>query len=105
MQTLRQQRAFSSSRPSRTGLVVLAKESRIGRAPVPIAKGVTVTLDGNNLKVKVHYVHTIALECHPNVLLLQTLSSTRVCGVCRARWAPWSAPSLWPSRFLRYVYG
>lgn len=55
-QTFRQ-KAFSSSRQSagssRSSLVVLAKESRIGRVPVPINKGVTVTLDGQTFKAKV----------------------------------------------------
>lgn len=38
---------------SRGSLRVEAKESRIGRAPIVIPKGVTVTLDGQTLKVKV----------------------------------------------------
>ena len=38
---------------SRSTLRVEAKESRIGRAPIAIPKGVTVTLEGQTLKVKV----------------------------------------------------
>eukprot|EP00247_Physcomitrium_patens_P011706 XP_024367957.1 50S ribosomal protein L6, chloroplastic-like isoform X2 [Physcomitrella patens] len=33
-------------------LVIEAKESRIGKAPIPVPKGVTVNLDGQNLSVK-----------------------------------------------------
>jgi len=56
MQAFRQ-RAFAgrqgvSAGTSRRVLVCVAKESRIGRAPVPIAKGVEVKLNGNSLKVK-----------------------------------------------------
>ena len=39
--------------PSRQALSVFAGESRIGKKPIPIPKGVTVTLVGNDLKVKV----------------------------------------------------
>ena len=59
MQAFRQ-RAFAgrqgvSAGTSRRVLVCVAKESRIGRAPVPIAKGVEVKLNGNSLKVKVRW--------------------------------------------------
>jgi hypothetical protein len=55
------QRAFSSSktalgpvRVSRAASVsVFARESRIGSKPITIPKGVTITLDGTTLKVKV----------------------------------------------------
>ena len=38
---------------ARSRLTIVCKDSRIGRAPVVIPKGVTVTLEGNFLRVKV----------------------------------------------------
>jgi hypothetical protein len=55
-------RSAVGSRPaprSRTGLLVLAKESRIGMKPVPIPKGVNVELAGQSLKVKVRPMPTL----------------------------------------------
>jgi hypothetical protein len=58
------QRAFSSTktsagkslsvRVSRAPTVqIFARESRIGGKPIPIPKGVTISVDGTTLKVKV----------------------------------------------------
>jgi hypothetical protein len=58
MQGLRS-RAFTGQRvqpASRTSLNVVCKESRIGMKPVPIPKGVTIDLKGQNLKVKVRFI-------------------------------------------------
>jgi hypothetical protein len=58
MQGLRS-RAFTGQRvqpASRTSLNVVCKESRIGMKPVPIPKGVTIDLKGQNLKVKVRKI-------------------------------------------------
>lgn len=55
MQGLRS-RAFMAQRSapvSRTALNVVAKESRIGMKAVPIPKGVTIDLKGQELRVKV----------------------------------------------------
>lgn len=56
-QSLRCQRAFTASTPvqraGRCRLSITCKESRIGRSPIPIPKGVKIDLKGNNLKVKV----------------------------------------------------
>jgi hypothetical protein len=41
----------STARPAR--LSVYARESRIGSKPIPVPKGVTVTIDGQVVKVKV----------------------------------------------------
>jgi len=38
--------------PSKGVLRIEAKESRIGKAPIPVPKGVTVNLDGQSLTVK-----------------------------------------------------
>ncbi|PNW79460.1 hypothetical protein CHLRE_09g415950v5 [Chlamydomonas reinhardtii] len=54
-------RAAAVSRSSR--LCVVAKDSRIGRAPITVPKGVTVTLEGQLVRVK-----------GPNGTLEQTLS-------------------------------
>jgi hypothetical protein len=60
MQSLRGPRAFTPStnlRPQRVSvskLVVNAKESRVGRYPIPLPKNVQLQLDGQTLKVKVH---------------------------------------------------
>eukprot|EP00877_Chromochloris_zofingiensis_P003665 jgi/Chrzof1/1329/Cz10g03060.t1 len=55
-QSLRCQRAFTASTPvqraGRCRLSITCKESRIGRSPIPIPKGVKIDLKGNNLKVK-----------------------------------------------------
>lgn len=48
------QRAFTApTGRSRRSLTIVAKESRIGRAPIPVPKGVTATIEGQHLKVKV----------------------------------------------------
>lgn len=47
-------RAAAVSRSSR--LCVVAKDSRIGRAPITVPKGVTVTLEGQLVRVKVRLV-------------------------------------------------
>lgn len=46
--------------------VIECKESRIGKAPVTIPKGVKITLTGNNLIVKVRF-----LKLEPLFLLLK----------------------------------
>ncbi len=51
-----QQHAFkaaASRGPVRVRLSVYARESRIGSKPIPVPKGVTVTIDGQLVKVKV----------------------------------------------------
>jgi hypothetical protein len=45
------QRASLAGR--RSSVVVVAKESRIGIRPIPVPKGVTVSIDGNVVKAKV----------------------------------------------------
>ena len=45
-----------ASRPSRGSLQVVARESRIGSKPIVLPKGVSVTLDGVTMKVKVREV-------------------------------------------------
>ena len=40
-------------RVARKGLSVFARESRIGSKPIPVPKGVTVTIDGQLVRVKV----------------------------------------------------
>jgi hypothetical protein len=56
MLAARQQRAFRAMAAGQSRSVVVrvtAGESRIGSKPVPVPKGVTVTIDGMTLKVKV----------------------------------------------------
>ncbi|KXZ53040.1 hypothetical protein GPECTOR_8g405 [Gonium pectorale] len=55
--------AFRPAAASRRGLTVVCKDSRIGRAPIAVPKGVTVTLEGSLVRVK-----------GPNGTLEQTLS-------------------------------
>ncbi|GLC37091.1 Plastid ribosomal protein L6 large ribosomal subunit [Pleodorina starrii] len=43
---------FRAAAPSRRRLSVVCKDSRIGRAPIVVPKGVTVTLEGNLVRVK-----------------------------------------------------
>ncbi len=56
MQSLRSHSAFSGTTRQtvgRTRLTINAKESRIGRRPIPVPKDVKVDLLGSTLKVKV----------------------------------------------------
>ncbi len=45
--------AAGRSSASRSRLTVVCKDSRIGRAPITVPKGVTVTIDGQTVRVKV----------------------------------------------------
>lgn len=55
--------AAGRSSASRSRLTVVCKDSRIGRAPITVPKGVTVTIDGQTVRVK-----------GPNGALEQTIS-------------------------------
>lgn len=106
---LQQQRAFSASAQAKKGVVVrvaparlqvYARESRIGSKPITVPKGVTVTISGQTLKVKVRLVaraSTAATQGHGGSML-----NDRTCAaVRRAPRASWSGPSCLPSRWRR----
>lgn len=106
---LQQQRAFSASAQAKRGVVVrvaparmqvYARESRIGSKPITVPKGVTVTISGQTLKVKVRLVtqaSTAATQGYGGSIL-----NDRTCtAVRRAPRASWSGPSCLPSRWRR----
>jgi hypothetical protein len=105
---LAQQRAFQAqamgSRPGMvtrvsapTRLAVYARESRIGAKPVPVPKGVTVTIDGTTLKVKVRVVgrsrRCKAPACPRCHAACNHGAPIYRLSYCRGRWARWSRPS------------
>lgn len=58
-------RAGASPVAVRAPLLVVAKESRIGKHPVQVPKGVTYTLKDNHLSVKVSSQHLVHLSRNP----------------------------------------
>ena len=85
-------RAGASPVAVRAPLAVVAKQSRIGKQPVPVPKGVTYTLKDNHLSVKVRPKSLACISRNPQ-------RGTRDAGDARKRpWRPRCGGS--PDRFL-----
>ena len=80
-------RAGASPVAVRAPLLVVAKESRIGKHPVQVPKGVTYTLKDNHLSVKVSSQHLVHLPRNPRGAARggATLGSVRGARVAEAR--------------------
>ena len=85
-------RAGASPVAVRAPLAVVAKQSRIGKHPVPVPKGVTYTLKDNHLSVKVRPKSLACISRNPQ-------HGTRDAGDARKRpWRPRCGGS--PDRFF-----
>ena len=85
-------RAGASPVAVRAPLAVVAKQSRIGKQPVPVPKGVTYTLKDNHLSVKVRPKSLACISRNPQ-------HGTRDAGDARKRpWRPRCGGS--PDRFF-----
>lgn len=85
-------RAGASPVAVRAPLAVVAKQSRIGKHPVPVPKGVTYTLKDNHLSVKVRPKSLACISRNPQ-------RGTRDAGDARKRpWRPRCGGS--PDRFF-----
>ena len=85
-------RAGASPVAVRAPLAVVAKQSRIGKHPVPVPKGVTYTLKDNHLSVKVRPKSLACIFRNPQ-------HGTRDAGDARKRpWRPRCGGS--PDRFF-----
>jgi hypothetical protein len=79
LSTLRGPKSAKGHAGRSAALVVEAKESRIGKAPVKVPKGVTVTIDGQKVSAKVRRCVQRALACvEPMSLFLRARADAAV---------------------------
>ena len=76
----------------RGAVAIVAKESRIGKAPVRVPKGVTVKIEGNTVMAKVRLTPARPCACHglPRLWASAALlfASERVVAACPASARP-----------------